>query len=454
MDTYLERERETRLKILIVGLNFAPELTGVGKYTGEMAAWLAARGHAIKVITTRPYYPEWKVVPGEHRTWQGEQWQGCQIVRCPLYVPRSITPLRRIAHLSSFAAGSIPPGLWQIASERPDIVCSIVPTLLTAPLALGIARLTGARAWLHFQDLEVDAAGGVDFVRSNVALKAAFSLERALLKRFDLVSAVSQKMVDAIGRKGVRADRLMLFPNWVDTSRIFPTAPSSEMRRDLGIPDGACVALYSGSLGRKQGLEHVIAAARLLATTGEPSPVFAIAGAGPARRELEQQASGLANVIFLPLQPEDRLNAFLNLADIHLLPQRRNATDLVMPSKLGAMLATGRPVIATVPDDSQIAEVVRGAGMVVPPENAAALATAIRELSRNANYRHMLGSRGPLKVRHSIESEFVLRNTEHRLLKLSQSHSSDHKAQATATLSRRLNKAPSRERTPERAPTL
>ena len=55
-----------RLKILIYGINFAPELTGVGKYTGEMAAWLAAAGHEVRVITAPPYYPDWNVGDG-HR---------------------------------------------------------------------------------------------------------------------------------------------------------------------------------------------------------------------------------------------------------------------------------------------------------------------------------------------------------------------------------------------------
>jgi colanic acid biosynthesis glycosyl transferase WcaI len=310
-----------------------------------------------------------------------------------------------------------------------------------------VAKLAGAQAWIHVQDLEVDAASGVNLVRSNIAMKAAFSIERALLKRFHLVSAVSQKMVGAIGRKGVRADRLMLFPNWVDTSRIFPMSPSPQMRHEFGIPEGACVALYSGSLGRKQGLEHVIAAARLLAAAAEPSPIFAIAGAGPARADLEQQARGLPNVVFLPLQPEERLNTFLNLADIHLLPQRRSATDLVMPSKLAAMLATGRPVIATVPEDSQVAGILRGAGIVVPPENAAALATAISELSRNANYRRTLGEQGLLMVNDSMESELVLRNAEQRLLALSRSHTSVYKAQSNAASLRNCYETDPRDRT-------
>ena len=101
--------KNLRMHLLIVGLNFAPELTGIGKYTGEMAAWFAARGHKVSVINTRLYYPEWKRPPGFAAwTWRSETWQGCQVVRCPLYVPQRPTGLRRILHLSSFGLSSIP----------------------------------------------------------------------------------------------------------------------------------------------------------------------------------------------------------------------------------------------------------------------------------------------------------------------------------------------------------
>jgi colanic acid biosynthesis glycosyl transferase WcaI len=407
------------MNIVIIGLNFAPELTGVGKYTGEMASWFASRGHHVKVVTTQPYYPHWKT-PGRKRwSWHREHWQGCEVIRCPLYVPQNVTAAKRIVHLGSFAISSIPPGLAQLAVGKIDIVASIVPTVLAAPLALGLARLARAQAWIHYQDLEIDVANGADFIGPTRVQDAARAFERGVLKKFDLVSAVSPKMLEAVGRKGVARDRLMLFPNWVDTTRIFPSFPQTEMRRDLGIDDGACVALYSGSMGHKQGLECVIAAARLFAASGNRSVVFVIAGAGPARAKLEQEAEGLSNVIFLPLQPEEKLNAFLNLADIHLLPQRPSATDLVMPSKLGAMLATGKPVIATVAEDSQVALTIDGAGLVVPPENPEALAAAITALTSDPNHRRTLGSRGLQTAKTSMESTVVLRGAEERLLALS-----------------------------------
>jgi len=404
------------MRLLIVGLNFSPELTGIGKYTGEMAAWFAARGHQVSVVTTRPYYPEWKRTPGFAAwTWRSETWQGCSVIRCPIYVPRRPTGIRRIAHLGSFGLSSIPAAAIRAASGRADIVAVMVPTLFSVPVALAVARLMSAKAWLHVLDLEVDAAFEMGFIRGRRLIAAARSVEGWLMRRFDLVSTISSKMQEAIERKGVARERMMLFPNWVDTRQFFPMRGAAQLRHELGIPADRCVVLYSGSIGRKQGLEHVIAAARILGENPAVSPLFLLAGAGPIRAELERSSQGMTNVRFLPLQPAERFNEFLNVGDIHLLPQRRDASDLVMPSKLLAILSAGRPVIATAPPDSEIARTVATAGVITPPENSVALAEAIAELAGDAVRRQSMGEAAARIARAAMDSEIVLARAEARL---------------------------------------
>ena len=146
------------MKILLHGINFAPELTGIGKHTGEMAAWLAARWHVVRVVTAPPYYPDWQVADGySSRSCRRHTWQGLDVWRCPLWVPVRPGGLKRLLHLASFALGSLPVMLRQIV-WRPDGVWMVEPALLCAPAALGVVRLGGARALLHIQDFEVDAA--------------------------------------------------------------------------------------------------------------------------------------------------------------------------------------------------------------------------------------------------------------------------------------------------------
>lgn len=407
------------MRLLIIGLNFAPELTGIGKYTGEMAAWFAARGHDVSVITTRPYYPEWKKPPGiSGWTWRCETWRGCHVVRCPLYVPSRQTGLQRIIHLASFGLSSIPAAVARLTRGRADVVAVMAPTFFSVPTALAVARLMSAKAWLHILDLEVDAAFELGFIKSRQLIEFARTVERSLMRRFDLVSTISTKMRERIERKGVDASRMMLFPNWVDTDAFRPLPGPVPLRRELGIADERCVALYSGSMGQKQGLEYVIAAARLLAPDDAGSPLFLLAGAGPMRGDLERSAQDLPNVRFLPLQPAERFNEFLNVADIHLLPQRRDASDLVMPSKLLAMLATGRPVVATTPAGSEIARTLVDAGVITRPEDPAPLAAAIRWLARDPERRQRMGAAAADFARITMHAETILRDAEARLIRL------------------------------------
>lgn len=403
------------MRLLIVGLNFAPEPVGVGKYTAEVAAWFAARGHDIFVVTAPPYYPWWRRAPGYVAwRWYREFWQQCRVTRCPLYVPSRVSGWRRILHLISFAITSGPTVLVQALKHRPDIVCCVMPTIFAAPLGLLAARLIGARAWLHVQDFEIDVGRELGIIGFRSISSVALAFEHKLIRCFDLVSTISTAMLHEIERHGVARERLALFYNWVDTKLIFPLASSARMRRELGIPEDRCVVLYAGSMGEKQGLDVVIAAARSLAGDST-SPLFILAGDGHNRRRLEIEARMLQNVMFLPLQPADRFNEFLNIGDIHLLPQHPSVADLVLPSKLGAILAVGKPIIATVAQGSQIARMIGAAGIVVRPSDPTALATAICNLASNPARARMMGKVAVHRARTMFDREKVLTALEKRV---------------------------------------
>jgi colanic acid biosynthesis glycosyl transferase WcaI len=219
--------------------------------------------------------------------------------------------------------------------------------------------------------------------------RLAGRVERFLLDRFDRVSSISSKMLERLRAKGVPEERVSFLPNWVDAEIIYPLDGPSPLRAELGIDAKAIVALYSGNMGAKHGLEMLSRAARVLQHRDDI--VFVFAGDGSARAEFEAEVVGFANVRFLPLQPAERLNDLLNLADVHLLPQRRETADLVMPSKLTGMLASGRPVIAGADTGTQIATVVHSCGIVVPPENGDAMATAVAHLADRTERRLALG---------------------------------------------------------------
>ena len=409
------------MKLLIYGINFAPELTGIGKYTGEMAQWLAAAGHEVRVITAPPYYPAWKVGEGHSaRRYRTESWQGVQVMRAPLWVPHQPGGLKRLLHLGSFALSSLPLlcAQWR---WKPDVVWVVEPPLMCAPAAVAFASLRGASSWLHIQDYEVDAAFDLGLIQGPTLRRWVERAERWLMRRFDRVSTISGRMVDRARRKGVAAERVLHFPNWVVLSGITPLAAPSAYRAELGLAPDAVVALYSGNMGNKQGLETLAEVARLL--QDEPRIQLVLGGNGSGRADLQARCAGLPNVRFLDLQPLDRLNDWLGLADVHLLPQRADAADLVMPSKLTGMLASGRAVLATALPGTELCRVVvqdAACGLVVPPENPAALADALRALAADPVRRAEWGANGRRYAEAELCQDVVLRRFETQLLALGQ----------------------------------
>ena len=415
------------MKILILGINFAPELTGIGKYTGDLAAFLAAGGHEVRAVTAPPYYPYWRILPGYSSfTYKKEEWRGVRVFRVPLWVPRNPSGLTRLIHLASFAVSSLPPVLLQ-ALWKPEVVFAIAPAFFSAPAALLAARLAGAKAWLHVQDFELDAALALGMLPENGAInKFSHLLEGWVLRGFDRVSTISVSMRDRLLEKKVPLEKTVLLPNWVDAEAIRPLQGPNLLSSELGLPSDTIKVLYSGNMGAKQGLEILVDAARLL---GEREDIqFILCGEGAARSGLERRANGLPNLNFLPLQPLERLNELLNLADIHVLPQRAGAADLVMPSKLTGMLASGRPVIASADHDTEVGRLVGQVGRLVPPEDPGALASAIVELATDRRERERLGAGGRKYVETNWSREKIMGRVEEGLDQLIFENTSMRKA--------------------------
>jgi colanic acid biosynthesis glycosyl transferase WcaI len=402
------------VKILLYGLNFSPDLTGIGKYSGEMAAWLAAKGHDLRVVTAPPYYPEWRVADGySGAAYKVEEGRGLTIYRCPLWVPKRPSGAKRLLHLASFALSGFPV-MARLAFWRPDVVLVVAPAFFCAPGAWLIARLCGAPCWLHIQDFEVDAAFDLGLLKGKALRYIVTAKERWMLRRFDVVSTISQRMVERLLAKGVSPERAVLFPNWADLEAIAPRQGQERgYRAELGLPEGAVVALYSGNMGAKQGLELLAQAARRC-----PQVSFVFCGGGAGRPDLVAQCAGLANVRFLDLQPVERLGELLTMADIHLLPQRADAADLVMPSKLAGILASGRPVVATAHPGTEVAHVAAGCGLVVPPEDPAAFAGAVADLAADPERRRVLGLAARAYAEKRLSRDMVLGAFERQLVRL------------------------------------
>ena len=368
------------MKILVYGINYSPELTGIGKYSGEMARWLATQGHEVRVVTAPPYYPEWKVREG-FASWRFSRSEedGVSVIRCPLYVPAQPCALKRMLHLASFSLSSSLAVLAQLRWQ-PELVILVVPTLFCAPQALLLAKLCGARSVLHIQDYEVDALFGLGIARGGALKRFAFAVERAILRAFDQVSTISSGMLQRARQKGVDEGALRFFPNWSETARFQDVPRSPALLERLNVEPGKRVLLYSGNIGEKQGLETVIEAAERLQARRDL--IFLIVGEGAGKARLLEMVAqtGLSNVVFAPLQPYEDLPALLASVDCHLVIQKRGAADAVLPSKLTNILAVGGNAVITADPDTSLGLLCAehpGIATLVEPESVDALLDGI-----------------------------------------------------------------------------
>lgn len=391
-------------RLLIVCMNYAPELAGCGKYTGEIGADMTRRGHAVSVVTTPAHYPEWRVLPPHANIYSSEMLDGVHIFRCPLFLRSEMRGIWRLIAPATFALTSAPVVLWRALIERPHTIVLVEPTLLAAPATLLASWLVGARSVLHVQDLEVNAAFAVGHLKSIGFLKhLAMAFERVCMRGFDRIITIGQVMAERIAEKAQVQAPITVIRNWVFLDRKGSPDAREAYRAEFRLPTDAFAALYSGSIGPKHGLDVVIEAARLLRERTDL--VFVVAGEGPSKAALREAAMDLQNVHFLPFQPAERLGDFLCACDMHLLPQQAGVGDLVVPSKLGAMLVSGRPIVVTTEKDTELARFVDGVATIIPPADARALAEAIERVTAG-NVRDLAAGQAALAVTLSHEEAF------------------------------------------------
>jgi colanic acid biosynthesis glycosyl transferase WcaI len=373
--------------LLLIGYNYAPEPTGIGKYSGEMIDWLARNGTACTVITAYPYYPQWKVQGSYYadRYWYKTEHQtfpsGGSITthRCPLYVPANPSGLKRMLLDFSFLVTATLKLVQLLPSRKIDVVFVVAPSFQLGLLGLAYKAVRKAKFMYHIQDLQIEAARDLGMIKSPALVNLLFKVERYILRKADIVSSISPGMVRRIEDKAGKP--AYSFPNWADTNLFYPLENRGALKEIFGLKPTDKVVLYSGAIGEKQGLEAILQAADTY--RAHPEVRFVICGSGPYKQKLQDLAASmsLTNVDFLPLQPFEKFNQFLNMADVHLVIQKANASDLVMPSKLTTILAVGGLALITATEESSLHELVSEyqMGLLVAAENQAALNEGIRQ---------------------------------------------------------------------------
>jgi len=381
-------------RLLLIGGNFAPELTGIGKYNGEMIAWLADNGYDCTVITSFPHYPQWHVQPPytRRRYWYKKEYMNnVTVYRCPQYIPQQPSGKKRMLMDLTFAMSAFVVFCRLLFSKKSDAVMVVAPPFHLGLLGVFYKKIRGARFIYHIQDLQIEAARDLGMISSPSLIRTLFNVESYILRKADTVSSISDGMMKKIGKKTGNA--ISFFPNWVDVQLFHPVSDRCEIKKEYGFDGEDKVILYSGAIGEKQGLEAILQAAAIMRENVQIK--FLICGAGPYREKLREQSVSmqLSNVHFRDPEPLDRFNHFLNMADVHLVIQKANASDLVMPSKLTTILAVGGLALVTAEENTSLYKVIKeyDIGVVVTPDNTAALVAGIH-LAINKKQEHIAGN--------------------------------------------------------------
>ena len=382
------------MRILIYSYNYYPEPIGIAPLMTELAEGLVTRGHEVRVVTGMPNYPQRQVYPEyKGKLYCTEERNGVIVQRSCVWTRPQPGLLNRMLLDGSFVASSL---VQALRGWRPDAILLTVPPLpVSVPAAL-LGWFYSCPVVLNLQDILPDAAVHVGLLTNKQAIRVFEALEKFAYRTAHTISVITDGFTDNLLAKGVPAKKIRCIPNWVDVKFIRPLPKiDNAFRRTHDLKD-KFIVMYSGNIALTQGLKTLIQAAAHLSHI--PEIVFVIVGEPQALAVLKETCIEyqLENVRLLPFQPREQLPEMLAAADVGLVMQKNNVISFNMPSKIQVLLASGRPIIASVPSTGTAAKSIiqSGGGMVVEPEKPDKLAEAILHLQKNPVKAEALGLQG------------------------------------------------------------
>jgi colanic acid biosynthesis glycosyl transferase WcaI len=400
------------MRILIYSYNYHPEPIGIAPLMTELAEGLVTRGHEVRVVTGMPNYPQRAVYPEyKDKLYCTEERNGVVIQRSFVWTRPNPGLLSRLLLDGSFVVSSL---IQALRGWRPDVILLTVPPLpISIPASL-LGAVYGCPVVLNLQDILPDAAIHVGLLKNKQAIRVFEALEQYAYRTAHSISVITEGFIDNLTAKGVAAEKMTCIPNWVDVQFIRPLSKADNgFRRSHNLED-KFIVMYSGNIALTQGLETVIQTAALL--RDRPEIMFVIVGEAKALETLWEKCAeyDVENVLLLPFQPREALPEMLAAADMGLVMQKGNVISFNMPSKIQVLLASGRPVVASVPATGTAARAIRqsGGGLVVEPENPQELADAIVSLQQNPEEAESLGRAGRLYAVQNYSFEQALSRYE------------------------------------------
>jgi colanic acid biosynthesis glycosyl transferase WcaI len=383
------------MRVIVWGINYAPEFAGIAPHNVALCEFLDAEGHDAEMVTTFAYYPTWqKSAEDRGRLYRTDLVNRIPVHRCWHFVPARVSALKRILHEGSFVFTST---LRALFLSAPDVYVVVSPPLLLGMAAWLVGKLKRAPFVFHVQDMQPDAAVGLGMLKANWFTKALYGLEAFAYRKAARVSGITPGMLESFRAKGVPESKLIYFPNTIELPSALSSPERGSFRARHGFAPDDFLAVYSGNLGVKQGLDILLETAPLLR---DPRIRIVICGDGAQREALAARARErkLTNLRLLPF--EDDYRALLLDADICFITQQVGSGNSFFPSKLLGILAEGRPVVAVSAPESELAVALRQGnfGVNVPPRSSEELAEVLDALAKDPHRLAAYGAAGRFYV--------------------------------------------------------
>ncbi|MEH2263875.1 glycosyltransferase family 4 protein [Nostoc sp.] len=368
------------MHILIYSYNYYPEPIGIAPLMTELAEGLVKRGHEVRVITGMPNYPQREIYDGYRDQWYvTEQKNGVTIQRSYLRIKSKPNLVDRLLLELSFIFTSLPQAF---KGKRPDVIILTVPPLLGILPATILSWFYNCPLVLNVQDILPEAAVRIGLLRNKWMIRTLAVLEKFAYRTAHTISVIADGFRENLVKKGVPVNKIVCIPNWVNVNFIRPLPKQNNSWISSHQLDGKFIVLYSGNIALTQGLETVIETAVCLRHIRDI--VFVIVGESKALQRLQEYCllHGADNVLLLPLQSREKLPEMLAASDVGLIVQKRNVISFNMPSKIPLLLASGRPIVGSVPANGTAARAIElsGGGIIVEPESPDAMAAAVHDL--------------------------------------------------------------------------
>ena len=381
------------MRVVVWGINYAPEFAGIAPHNVALCEFVEREGHDVEMLTTFSYYPGWRKRPEDcGRLFRTDVINGVPVHRCWHFVPARVSAWKRIVHEASFVFFST---LRALFLEQPDVFVVVSPPLLLGAAAWFVGKLKRAPYVFHVQDMQPDAAVGLGMLKQSWFTRALYALEAFAYRHAARVSGITRGMLKAFRSKGVPDPKLIYFPNAIELKSDGPPSARGEFRKTHRLAADAFLAIYSGNLGVKQGLDVLLETAALVR---DKRIRFLVCGDGAQRATLAARAKEmqLPNFSMLPFQSAADYRALLVDADVCFITQQAGAENSFFPSKLLGLLAESKPVVTVAAPESELALALAEGnfGVNVPPRQAAELAALLDSLAGDPERLWLYGGNG------------------------------------------------------------